>query len=78
MDDAQGDRIIDLLETLVDELRGLRGDFLEFTGYNVYKMSVAIDDIGDRIAGGVAGIGGATLDEVKSAIEAVESAIALK
>lgn len=78
MNDAQGDRIIDLLEMIVEELRGLRSDFLEFTDHNVYKMSVAIDDIGDRIAGGVAGVGGATLDDVKSAIEAVESAIDLK
>ncbi len=78
MDDVHAVRIIDLLEALVEELRGLRGDFLEFTDHNVYKMSVAIDDIGDRIAGGAAGVGGATLDDVKSAIEAVESQIDLK
>ena len=78
MNEQQGDQIIDLLSDILSELRDLRTNFDEFTGYNVYKMSVAIDDITDRITGGIGGIGGASLEEVKGAVEAVESAVDLK
>lgn len=70
--------IADLLTELVEEVRGLRSDFNEFTGYNTTKMQDAVNEIGDRVAGGFGGVGGATLDEIKSILESVENAIDLK
>ncbi|WP_454888299.1 hypothetical protein [Sphingobium herbicidovorans] len=71
-------RIADLLEDLIEEIRGLRNDFNEFTGYNTTKMRDAVDDLGDRIAGGFGGVGGASLDDIKVAVESVENAVDLK
>ena len=31
--------IVSVLESILDEIRGLRSDFLEFTGYNTTKMA---------------------------------------
>ena len=78
MDSSQADLMIELLTNIRDEVIGLRSDFMEFTGHNVHRMSVAVDDLGDRIAGGMGGIGGGTLDEVRAAIEALETTIDLK
>lgn len=72
MREDQADQIIDLLGDLLEEMRGMRTDFMEFTGYNVYKMSTAIEDIGDRVTGGAAGIGGSDLADVAHRIEMVE------
>ena len=78
MDNSQADQMIELLTNIRDEVVGLRSDFMEFTGYNVDRMSKVVDDLGDRIAGGSEGIGGGTLDEVRAAIEALETVIDLK
>jgi hypothetical protein len=72
MNEDQADQIIDLLGSILGELQGLREGFDEFTGYNVYKMSVAIEDLGDRITGGAAGVGGGTLDELGSKLDMIE------
>ncbi|MBX9816207.1 MAG: hypothetical protein K2X76_16025 [Sphingomonas sp.] len=65
---ADLDRIADLLEELIDEIRGLRREFNEFTGYNTMKMSEAVEaltgrtgynmqDIHEKLCEAVAGIG---------------------
>lgn len=69
MNEDQADQIIGLLGSVLDELRGLHDSFNEFTGYNVHKMSAAIDEIGDRITGVVAGVGGSTLDDVSQKLD---------
>ncbi len=69
MTEDQATEMISVLSEILYELKGLKTDFLEFTGYNVYNMSTAINDIGDRICGNVNGIGGATLAEVVTAID---------
>lgn len=69
MTPEQTTEMISLLSDILDELKGLRTDFLEFTGHNVYNMSTVIDDIGDRICGGTGGVGGASLGEIVSAID---------
>ncbi len=78
MNSDQAEVMISNLVDILDELRGLRSDFLEFTGHNVYKMSEAVDQIGDRICGGSNGIGGADLNEISTAIASVEATIDLK
>ena len=45
MDEGQADQIIDLLTDLVDELRGMRSDFMEFTGGNTMKMVDIVREI---------------------------------
>lgn len=47
MREDQADRIIDLMGALVEEMRGMRSDFMDFTGYNTTKMS----DLSREIAG---------------------------
>lgn len=77
MTEDQGDQIIDLLRDLVEELRGLREDFNEFTGYNVYKMSTVIDDLSDRITGGIGGVGGATIDDLTHELREANAALGM-
>ncbi len=72
MNEQQADELIDLLGCVLDELKGLRESFDEFTGYNVYKMSTVIDDISDRITGGAAGVGGSTLDDVTAKLDLID------
>lgn len=45
MREDQADSIVECLSDLLDEIRGLRSDFNEFTGYNSVKMSDAVDQI---------------------------------
>ena len=78
MNSEQAEVLISNLADILEELRGLRSDFLEFTGNNVYKMSDVINDIGDRICGGSNGIGGADLNEISMAIASVEATLDLK
>lgn len=47
MREDQSDRIINLLGDLVEEMRGMRSDFMEFTGHNSTKMS----DLSNQICG---------------------------
>jgi hypothetical protein len=75
---TDSEQIVELLSEILEELRELRSDFQEFTGYNVYKMSTVVDDLGDRITGGAGGVGGADLDEVRRSIDAIENAIDMK
>ncbi len=72
MREDQADEIVGLLRDLLDEVREMNSNFNEFTGFNVYKMSTAIDDIGDRITGGAGGVGGSDLSDVTHRIEMVE------
>lgn len=78
MHEDQADRIIGLLSEMLDEIRGMRDDFMEFTGHNTFKISAAIEDIGDRITGGVGGVGGDTLADVAHRIEMVELSLPTK
>lgn len=78
VDATDSEQIVELLSEILAELRELRSDFQEFTGYNVYKMSTVIDDLGDRITGGAGGVGGVDLHDVRVAIDAVENAIDMK
>ncbi len=71
----QADEIIGLLRDLLDGVREMNTNFDEFTGHNVYKMSTAIDVLGDRITGGAGGIGGDSLSDVSHRIEMVELAL---
>ncbi len=45
MNDDQADQIIDLLGELLEEMRGMRSEFMEFTGYNTTKMSTLSAEI---------------------------------
>jgi len=45
MNEDQADDIIGLLGELLQEMRGMRSDFMEFTGYNTTKMSTLSEDI---------------------------------
>jgi hypothetical protein len=78
MNDESADQIVGLLQDILEELRDLRSDFQEFTGYNTTKMSDAVNEITERITGGIAGVGGGDLDDVVRAVRSVESAIDLK
>jgi hypothetical protein len=42
--------MIALLSEILTELQGLRSDFNEFTGYNVYRLSEIVDLIGTGFA----------------------------
>lgn len=78
MNEEQGDEIIELLENILTELRDVRSDFQEFTGYNTTKMSDVVTEIADRITGGIGGAGGEDLADVVRALQSVESAVDLK
>lgn len=78
MNDDKADEIIEQLGGILTELQELRTNFDEFTGYNTMKMSDAVDNLGDRITGGMMGIGGENLDDVVRALQSVESAVDLK
>lgn len=71
----QADTLISLLGELLTELRDLRGDFNEFTGYNVYRLSEVVDQIGDRICGGLSGVGGDSLSDVGTKLDAIEGTL---
>lgn len=45
MRDDQADQIIDLLGDLVSEIRGLRSEFMEFSGYNTMNMTKAVEAV---------------------------------
>ena len=38
-------RIVDVLEQILDEIRGLRSDFMEFTSYNVHNIESVVTDL---------------------------------
>lgn len=72
MNERQADQVIELLQDILVELRDVRSNFDEFTGYNTTKMSDAVSEIGDRISGGFGGIGGKDLGDVTHAIEMLD------
>ena len=55
----------------------MKTSFDEFTGYNVSNMSAAVEDVGDRITGGNAGVGGATLAQLSDKLDAIEDALGM-
>lgn len=77
MTDEQADRIAGLLEDILEEVRGHRNEFLEFTGYNVFKISEMLDSITGPTGYNLGDIN-ERLFEVTAALSSVESAIDLK
>ena len=75
MTDDQADEVISLLTELLEEMRGMRTDFLEFTGYNVDRMSAVTEQIVEGITGRFSGMGGADLGEVKSTLDNLQSSV---
>jgi hypothetical protein len=67
--------MIALLSEVLTELQGLRTDFNEFTGYNVYRLSEVVDLIGDRICGGVSGVGGDSLSDIGTKLDAIDGTL---
>jgi methyl-accepting chemotaxis protein len=66
---ADLDRIADLLEILIPEVQELKSQFNEFTGHNMMDMATAVQELGDRIAGGSYGMGGTGLQDINSSIK---------
>lgn len=77
MTDEQADRIAGLLEDILEEVRGHRNEFLEFTSYNVYKISDMLESITGPTGYNPGDIN-ERLFEVTAALSSVESAIDLK
>ncbi|QIQ86379.1 hypothetical protein [Erythrobacter sp.] len=67
--------MIDLLTELVEEIRGLRKDFDDFTGCNVDSMDAIADRIVEGITGQSEGGGGADLGDLYRRLEAIEEDI---
>lgn len=77
MTEDQADTIIGLLGEMLGELRDLRTQFDEFTGYNVHNMETAVKDLTGPTGYNLGDLN-ERLFEVLSALSSVESAIDLK
>ena len=69
MTDDHAEQVIDLLGQLLEEIKSLRSDFLEFTDHNTAKMSTLSSDI--------TGPTGYHLGDLHERLAGVEHALAL-
>lgn len=83
MREDQADQIIDLLSDIAFDVKTLREDFEKFSGYGVDSMAAVserivdstdnLSSLGEQIVDGLTGsfrgIGGVSLEDIKSAIE---------
>lgn len=77
MKEDQADSIIELLSELVSELRDLRTQFDEFSGFNVYNMETVLKDVVGPNGYNLGDVN-ERLSEVVSAIGSLETTIDLK
>lgn len=74
MRDDQASEITELLHEILAELRDLRSDFSEFTVYNVYNLKTVVEDI----TGATPGMAGASLEDIRTALDGIGDSIDLK
>ena len=77
MRDDQADEVLRMLGDILEEMCGLRSDFLQFTGYNSTKMSDAVDQITGPVGYNLGDLN-ERLTEVISAIDSVAMTADLK
>lgn len=91
MDESQADVIVSLLQDLIVEIKGIRSEFSEFTGFNAVTLqdvSLEICTAVDVCAQNIEAIQGplrytledlnSRLEDVVSGLSSVESAVDLK
>ena len=71
------DAMISILEDILEEIRGLRSDFMEFTGYNVHNMKNTVEDLRGETGYDLGDLHERLID-VSNAIGSLEAVVDLK
>lgn len=71
MRDDQAAQMIEIMQGILDGVNALREDFMTFTAYGTENMT----QLGDRITGGLNGVGGNDLGDISTSLSSIEDVV---